>query len=291
MVLGLVAEHNGILVPPAATGDDLYVVDQNGLLIAFDLQGGAERWRAELGGTTWSAPSVADGRVLVSVGSEKLVTAMAFDAGSGRLLWKKVFDTPVSIGSRSLLHDGRFLFTGSALYALEQLWVTTDQVLPVQFAILGQRIYGVGFDTSGEVALVAWDSATGRHSLSARIELPEIVNLRGEPVVGAGRVVLTLVDGTMIAFDITSGAEVWRQAATDEPRGTPAVYKDIVLLVTKHNRLLARALDDGRLLGEFTIPADTSVQDFSALAPLVHDGRLYAAFYRTAFALKLEERP
>jgi outer membrane protein assembly factor BamB len=265
-------------------------------LMAFDLQGGAERWRAEVGGTTWSAPSVADGRVLVSVGSEKLVTAMAFDAGSGRQLWKKEFDTPVSIGSRSLLHDGRFLFTGSALYALdpasgEQLWVTTDRVLPVQFAILGQRIYGVGFGTSGEAALVAWDSATGRRSLNARLELPEIVNLRSEPVVGGGRVVLTLVDGTMLAFDITSGAEVWRQAATDEPRGTPAVYKDIVLLVTKHNRLLARALDDGRLLGEFAIPADTSVQDFSALAPLIHEERLYAAFYRTAFALKLEERP
>jgi outer membrane protein assembly factor BamB len=295
-LLGQLAKHNGILAPPAVAGDDLYVVDQDGVLIAFDLRSGAERWRAETGGTTWSAPSVADGRVLVSVGSEKLVTALAFDAGNGRQLWKKAFDVAVNIGSSSLLHEGRFLFTANALYALDpasgkQIWVTTDRVLPLQFAIQNQRIYGVGFDARGRAIVAAWDGATGRRSLSATFELPQILQLRAAPAVGAGRLVLTLGDGMLIAFDTTSGAEVWRQAPTDEPRGAPAVYKDIILLITKHNRLIARALDDGRHRGEFTIPADTSVQDFSALAPLIHEGRLYAAFYRTAFALKLEERP
>jgi outer membrane protein assembly factor BamB len=295
-LLGQLAKHDGIQVPPTVSGDDLYVVDARGVLIAFDLRGGGERWRTKLAGTTWSAPSVAEGRVLVSAGSEKIVTAAAFDVRNGRQIWKKQVDVPINIGSRSLLYDGRFLFTANALYALnpasgEQLWVTTDQVLPVQFAVLNQRIYGVGFNAQGQVALAAWDIATGRRGLGRTVELPEILNLRSELAIAAGRLMVTLVDGTTIAFDTTSGAEVWRQAAIDEPRGAPAVYKGIVLLLTKHNRLHARALDDGRLLGEFILPADTSVQDFSALAPLVRDGHIYAAFSQTAFALRLEERP
>ena len=67
------------------------------------------------------------------------------------------------------------------------------------------------------------------------------------------------------------------------------VFGGAALVITQDNHLLARSLADGRLLGDFALQNTGGSLLDSAMAPLVSDGRLYAAFYQSLFALTLKE--
>lgn len=293
--LGALADIGLVLTPPALSGDTLYVVDFEGALIAFDVRARRERWRAATGGLTSSAPSVDGGRVLLSAANDDGTTAYAFDAASGNELWRQSRDPALGGSSASVLHDGRFFFGAERLYAVDPatsdaLWASEELFLPFQLVVLDDLIYSVG-GAGNNWQLAAWDPATGENRLFETIDLPTFPNFLGGLAGGSGRVAVLPQDGTLLAFDAASGAEVWRQAPLDEPRGSPLVQGDTVFYLTKRNRLIARALDDGRLLGEFTIANETGTQDFSAASPVIARGRLYGAFYQYAFALELKERP
>lgn len=69
----------GALVGAPALGRrGLYVVDANGMIHCLDPQTGAERWKADLGGTPAGGPLALDGRVLVGV---KNGQAVCFEEG------------------------------------------------------------------------------------------------------------------------------------------------------------------------------------------------------------------
>jgi eukaryotic-like serine/threonine-protein kinase len=73
---------------PAIAGGTVYVVTQNGLLIALNAATGAHRWTANLHDTSSGAdtfhPAVADGVVYALSNAG---TAYAFNARTGALLW------------------------------------------------------------------------------------------------------------------------------------------------------------------------------------------------------------
>jgi eukaryotic-like serine/threonine-protein kinase len=291
--LGQITGGSNILTPPTVADGSVYVLDVRGALIAFDLRARQERWRAETGGFGLSRPKIADGRVLLAVSQGRVTSAYAFDAQSGRQLWRQPFEDSPTIGS-NLLHDGRFYVAAGALRALDPatgtvLWSTADAVAPDQIVQLDGVIYGIGYDNQGQPALIGWDASSGQQRMRTSIVIPTFPNLRGALVGGAERVAILLDDGTLLAYDTGSGAEAWRQPPISEPRGTPVIAGTAVLVVTKHNHLLAYALEDGRLLGDLTLPNENALQDFSSMAPLLLDQTIYLALGNTAVALDLKE--
>lgn len=282
-----------VLIPPALAGDNLYLVDIQGLLLMFDLAEGRERWRVETAGLSWSPVSLDDDRAFLAVAQADSVTAYSLDPATGQVIWQQAVEPSPTGASASLLDAGRFYFTAGALHALDAatgqpLWASSEAFIPTQIIILDDWIYSVGQGESGWT-LAAWDKATGEGRLLATIELPGFPNLLGGLAGGAGRLALLLQDGTLLAFDAGSGAELWRQAAVGDPAGPPVIDQGVVLLVTRHNHLIARSLEDGHLLGDFSMASDTGLQDYSAATPLVFNGELYAAFYQTPFVLPLKE--
>jgi outer membrane protein assembly factor BamB len=291
--LGQLEGFGPALLPPALAGDQLYLVDLQGLLIRFDLSEGGEHWRVETAGLSQNAASPEGERVLLAVAQPDGVVASAFETATGRPLWQQKVEPSASGGTTSLLEAGRFYFTAGALHVLdaatgESLWVSSGSFAPSQIIILDDWIYSIGHDEN-EWALAAWDKATGESRLFKAVEFEGFPNLLGGLAGGAGRLVLLLQDGTLVTFDAASGAELWRQAPAGAPAGAPVIYQDVILLLTKGNHLIARSLEDGHLLGDFTLASDTGLQDFSSARPLVIDGELYAAFYQTPFGLRLKE--
>lgn len=282
-----------VLIPPALAGDNLYLIDVQGFVLVFDLAERRARWQAETAGRSWSAASPDGERTLLAVAQADGVTAYAFETATGQIIWQQAVE-PSPIGaSASLLHAGRFYFTAGALHVLDAasgrpLWRSGEPLIPTQIIVLDDWIYTVGQDEAGW-ALAAWELATGEAKVMAPLELPTFPNLLGSLAGQGGRLALLLQDGTLLAFDAASGAELWRQAAVGEPAGPPVIYQGAVLLQTRDNHLIARSLDDGHLLGDFTLASDTGRQDYSAAAPLLIDGELYAAFYQTPFVLQMKE--
>lgn len=88
--------HDGPISTPAIDGNDVFALGPHGLLVAVDAATGKERWRHDLvkeysaSAPTWGfavSPLVEDGRVIVPTGGPNSQGLLAFDRGSGRLLW------------------------------------------------------------------------------------------------------------------------------------------------------------------------------------------------------------
>jgi outer membrane protein assembly factor BamB len=292
--LGQVSDIGAALLPPELAGDTLYLGDQFGDIVAFDLRERHERWRVDMGGRTFSPPAIADGRMLLAATSGKTAIAAAFDAPSGRRLWLKRFDFGFGLGSSGVLHDGRFYLAADTVYALdptsgEVVWSAGEGVRPLQIAALDGTIYAVGFDSTFRPVLEGWDAVTGQQRLLTPLDLPALPRLHDGIATGSGHILLTLNDNTLLALDAVSGAERWRRRAASQLSGRPVVFGGAALVITQDNHLLARALADGRLLGDFALQNTGGSLLDSAMAPLVSDGRLYAAFYQSLFALTLKE--
>jgi outer membrane protein assembly factor BamB len=87
---------DGPISTPAVDGNDLFALGPHGQLIAIDASAGRERWRHDLvrefsaSAPTWgfaASPLIDEGRVIVPTGGPDSRGLLAFDRGTGRLLW------------------------------------------------------------------------------------------------------------------------------------------------------------------------------------------------------------
>ncbi|NOK62911.1 MAG: hypothetical protein GFH27_549293n308 [Chloroflexi bacterium AL-W] len=294
-LIGQLDHTDTIFTPPTIVNDTLYAIDNSGLLLAFDLTNREEAWRTETSGNTWSTPIIVDGRLLLAVLDGTQTTAYAFDTSDGSVLWQQALSASYTvIGASSL--DEKYLYVAAGLlYALDPLsgkiaWESSESVLVQQFAVIDDTIYTVGLDR-GVFRLSGWDKQTGQNVLSSPVTLPTFPKLFGGMLADTNRLVLVLQDGTTLAYDTTKSTEVWRQPPFNTPRGKPTLHDGMLLTQTADNHLIARSLDDGRLIGNFAIPGETSRLDLNGITPIIDDGYVYSGFYHTPFALELREQP
>ncbi|MCA9266520.1 MAG: PQQ-binding-like beta-propeller repeat protein, partial [Planctomycetales bacterium] len=73
-----------LLTAPVTAGNFVFVADRSGTITAFDLDGNA-RWTAQVPGAIYSAPSIAQDRLVVGAGDG---CVHAFEATTGRPLWR-----------------------------------------------------------------------------------------------------------------------------------------------------------------------------------------------------------
>ena len=294
-LIGQLEDMDAVFATPMIVNDTLYAIDNSGLLLAFDLVNGQELWRTDTGGNTWSTPAIVDGRLLVSVLAGTQTTAYAFDVTDGSILWQQELSSSYSIVGTSALDEDYFYVAAGSLYALDPsngdiVWGSTESVQTQQFAIIDDRIYTVGLDGDA-FTLTGWDKQTGQNVLSRSVMLPIFPKLFGGMLGEANRLVLVLQDGTTVAYDTTNGEEMWRQPPFNTPRGKPTLHDNMLLMQTADNHLIARTLDDGRLIGNFAIPGETSRLDLNGTAPIIDNSYVYSGFYHTSFALELRGQP
>ncbi|MEM8534948.1 MAG: PQQ-binding-like beta-propeller repeat protein, partial [Chloroflexota bacterium] len=264
-LIGQLEDTGAILATPMIANDTLYAIDNSGVLLAFDLTNGQELWRSDTGGNTWSTPAIIDGRLLVSILADTQTTAYAFDVTDGNILWQQDLSSSFATIGTSALDEDLFYVAAESLYALDPsngdiVWESSESVQVQQFAIIDDTIYTAGLD--GEAfTLVGWDKQTGQNVLSKPITLPIFPKLFGGMLGEVNRLVLILQDGTTVAYNPTTGEEVWQQPPLNAPRGKSTIHNGMLLTQTADNHLLARSLDDGRLVGNFAIPGETSRLD------------------------------
>ena len=106
-------------------------------------------------------------------------------------------------------------------------------------------------DTSGDIA--AFDAATGARAWSARVSLEkgkkkksnDTAAFGGGVAAGDGRVYATTGYGIAVAYDATSGAQVWRSNLGVPLRGGPTIAGNRVYVMSQDNQLFALSADKG----------------------------------------------
>jgi outer membrane protein assembly factor BamB len=102
---------------PLLVGDDLYVVNDNGIASALDAKSGAIRWQQRLGGTFSASPVFADGRVYFT--SEDGETTVIAPGGPFRKLAVNRIDEP-TLASLAISNGSIFIRGESHLYRIAQ---------------------------------------------------------------------------------------------------------------------------------------------------------------------------
>ncbi len=261
--------------PPSLARGRLYVVENEGRVLALSARTGRKLWRRNLGKLAASTPSYAEGRLYVTIlagGSQDEGRVAALSARSGRTIWSR--DLPSRTESSPLVVRDRLYFGSEdgTVYALRvgngrTLW-TYEAADAVKSALAydnGRLYFG---DYAGSVnALRARD---GELVWTRTNVSPE--NFYGTPAIGFGRIFLSTTDGLVHALR-TNGNVDWRFEAGPEgyiyaspalgrpPGGGPTVYigsqdRRFYALDARSGRVRWRKKAAGAISGTATIIGD-----------------------------------
>ena len=206
----------------AVTGSTVYAATGRAELVALDPANGAVRWRKPLGSPARSAPTVADGRVLVITLDGRLVA---------------------------------FKENGDPLWSYQGVGQQTN-LLGHAAPAFAEGLVVAGFE-SGELVAVTADAGTlawsdNLSSAAGRSSVLDLAAIRGLPVIDRGRVYATGEGGTTASFDLRSGRRLWER--TFGSSETPWLAGDWLFLQTVEQVLVAVHRDDGRVRWATELP-------------------------------------
>ena len=231
-----------------------------------------EGWKVPAAGVGHASPVVAGGRVFLfsRVGEQEAVTA--YDATTGKQIWRQSYDAPYQMNSAATGHG------------------KGPKATPI---VDRGRVFTLGI--SGIVS--AFDAASGkpvwRHDFAKQFprtspefgaSMSPIVdgNLLIAHVGGAG-------NGAVIGFDTNTGAQKWTWAGDGPAYASPiiATFGGVRHLITQtQSNVVGLSPADGRLL--WKIPFTTDYEQ-NIVTPVASDGLLiYAGLSKPTTAIRLE---
>ncbi len=267
-----------ILSTPVVADDVVTTINPNAVVMAFDLQTGRRRWRADTKDKDDDSTNVGGG-VAVEAGVLYAVNGLrelvAYDAARGTERWRKTIDAPAR--SAPLVAEGRlFVVTlEDELRAFatddgRQLW--RYQAASSQTGMLGQPapaysdgLVVAGFG-SGELSAlrsdtggVAWtDNLASGHG---RNNVGDVASVKGLPVIADGRVHAIGLGGLMVALDLRSGRRLWERQVAGE--NMPWVAGDWLFVISTDQQIAAVRCQDGRIAWVSDLPRWQNEKDQS----------------------------
>ena len=247
---------------PVIGGGQLFVIDTDGAVHAFDAETGRPKWRTSVrpsenassvfgGGVSYS-----EGRVYVATGVGEV---LALDAGNGSQVWKVKPGGPLR-GSPTLAFNSVFVMTQSnQIYALNatdgsQIWAeggasTASGVFGVAAPAAGQGTIVAGY-SSGELVAYRyengrelWSDALARTSIATSVST--LTDVDADPIIDNGRVYALGQGGRMAAYELVTGQRVWELSLAGI--STPAVTSEWIFTLTDDARLLCIAKGTGKV--------------------------------------------
>ena len=285
-----------ITATPVIAGGQVFTMDSDGSVSAFDVATGSRRWNTDTQGEKDRSTNVGGG-IAVSGGTLYATTgrgeALALDTSSGKIKWRASIGVPAR--SAPTVVEGRmFLSTiDERLLALsttdgKQIWYY--QASAAATIVLGEPapaysdgLIVAGFGSGDLIALraesgtLAWsDSLAGGRGRST---LSDLSAIRALPVIVDSVVYAIGVGGLFVAIDLRSGRRIWEREASGQ--NTPAISGDWIFILTLDQQLFCVGRADGRIrwmtqLARFENVAK-SRDPIYWTGPLLGGGHLYLA--------------
>jgi outer membrane protein assembly factor BamB len=265
----------GVNAPPAVAGDRAFVTT---FVEAFCLAADRDEvlWRGPPMPGIQGAPTVAADAVVVNGGgfTETRPRLVAFDGG-GAERW--TYEPSADSNSTPAVGDGAvFVATAEDVRAVElgtgEERFATDAVRDewASLAVADGTAYVVGYEDGETRRLVALDAADGSVRWRAGGK-----STRGPPVLADGVVYSSTADGTLVGLDAEDGSE----AVTFGRRAEPVCRRGKVLYARREGTLSAFDATTGEALWSYSTPrvrvGDVTYRGVTGVTPL--DGAVYVA--------------
>ncbi|MFP9193633.1 PQQ-binding-like beta-propeller repeat protein [Natrialbaceae archaeon A-CW1-1] len=244
----------------ATSGDTAYVMEGSDRLVAVD-PSGETQWVADLPGSSTSPPTVADGRVYVTVSEFAAGELVAYDAVDGTELWN-TSDAGVSLSS------GTPAVVGEHVYVYE---FTSPRTIHAFDPEDGSLIWSEGvsddlftFDADDETVYYATDDVVGAlNGSTGDLEWEFDDVLTGDvvegPTVHDGLLYVSVESGSvddinnppsLLAIDIEDGTLLWRVQFEGNSALEP-VFADGTAFVANDQSLYAIDTDTGVVIDQY----------------------------------------
>lgn len=141
---------------------------------------------------------------------------------------------------------------------------------------------GIIYVTAGYDEIVAVEAQTGKISWRGELTSPS----RAAPTISQGRVFVTTLSNSILAFDVKGGAPLWEFSGLGQSTGlvgaaSPAVFGELVIPAFSSGELYALRTANGsvawsdNLANSLRLGGMTGLSDIRGL-PVIHEGVVYA---------------
>ena len=264
-----------ITATPVVAGGQVFTMDSDGAVSAFDLATGNRRWNTDTEPKKDRSTNVGGG--LAVVGGTVFATtgraeALAIDAQSGKITWRSPLDSPAR-SAPTIAENRLFVVTlDNRMLALsttdgKRLW--SYQATAIATSVLGEPAPAytdglvVGGFGSGDLVTLRADTGTMAWSDSlasarGRNSLADLSAIRGLPVIADNTVYAIGVGGVLLALDLRSGRRLWEREASGQH--TPWVAGDWIFVLTEDQTLACLSRADGRVRWLSQLPRYADVE-------------------------------
>lgn len=215
----------GYLLPPVVAGQQIFAVDREGNLTAWERNKGQFLWEAALGSGASSGLSYNQGQLYLGTQNGEV---LALSAVGGQILWRTRLSTQiltppqVNASAHQLVvqtADGRVAAlderTGRILWNYE----SQEPLLTLHGTATPLVVPAATFAGFANGRVVAIDNRNGQMAWDVRVAVPSgrtdierLVDVDGQPLLTSkGMLVVTSYQGRLIALDPSSGRGIWER--------------------------------------------------------------------------------
>lgn len=248
---------------PVVSGGNLFVIDTDARVSAFNAKTGARIWTSMLDVKGDGASSVFGGGVSEANGTVYATTGLgdvaAFNAQTGELLWKKRPAGPLRGAPTIALGNVYIMTQDNQIFALrvsdgETQWneagpLGASGIFGVAAPAAAQGTVIAGYST-GELAAYryengrnVWNDSLSRTTLSTSVST--LLDIDADPVIDRGRVYALGKGGRMAAYELITGQRIWEINIAGI--ATPVVAGEWVFVLTDDAKLLCVQRSSGKI--------------------------------------------
>ncbi|WP_343343712.1 PQQ-binding-like beta-propeller repeat protein [Sphingomicrobium sp. XHP0239] len=250
-----------LVTTPIVAAGQVFAIDTNGVVSAFDATSGARRWSVDTSTTNRNRDSLYGGGVAFGgnrvFATNGLGDVVAMDPSNGGIAWRVKPGGPLR-GAPT--YDGTNLYVTSQdnqLYALSPTDGTTNWQATAALEVAG--VFGTAAPAAARGTVVAgfssgelnayryengnqvWQDTLARTSISRSVST--LADIDADPVIDGNQVIALGQGGRMVALDILRGQRLWELNLAGT--STPFVAGDYVYVVTEAAQLISILRSDG----------------------------------------------
>lgn len=268
------SKRNLLISTPVADANNVYTIDAEGVVRAFNLVNGDDVWEKKLKPTNKKAKNNSMSGAGIALRDNKLFVTTGFgqvfalDKTTGEVIWNHNVEKPIRIAPTV---DGDLVIVqtlDNAIFALnsatgKELW--KDKLEEEATTMIGGAApaYSAGKDfvlagfSNGQIQ--AYKASTGTPlwsewviSSSSTESISDITAIKANPIIDDNVAYIVGYNGPLVAIDIRTGAKIWQREISSSSQ--PWLAGNFLFVLTEDSDLVAINKQDGKIVWTTIIP-------------------------------------
>ena len=268
------SKRNVLISTPVADSNNVYTLDAEGIVRAFELANGEEVWEKKLKPSNKKAKDNSMSGAGIALKGDKLFVTTGFgqvfalNKNDGNIMWNHDIKSPIRIAPSvddelviiQSLDNGIFALnvnTGNELWKDKLEEEATTMIGGATPAYSANKDLVLAGFSNGQIQ--AYKASTGTPLWSEWVvpsssteSLSDITAIKANPIIDNDIAYVVGYNGPMVAIDIRTGAKIWQREISSASQ--PWLAGNFLFVLTEDSDLVAINKQDGKIVWTTIIP-------------------------------------